>query len=308
MYDKDFKNQSFSELSKDAIDFLKYIVKEAKFHVDLCEMGELENTFYNFENRLKEKAKFNDKLMQLLYKVQRSRKLLRKLHETWENESDKAQKNTIIAVRGEASYEELEAILKKPSKIVWYYNYQEIREVLLRKKRGEIADEYFKSWLILLSNSLNCDKYEFLSGYFDACSFCDKYDEKTLSEILATLKDFDYRLTHEDFIGGHKRDKLKVIYLRHIFFNTSSDSKIFMAYFVDYKKKRYDVRIIDDAIFDYKDELMYCDILSFHLDNEGDYMDSDDEYSFEPAELPEEKQLSEMFYQEGWTCDHELNF
>ena len=73
-------------------------------------------------------------------------------------------------------------------------------------------------------------------------------------------------------------------------------NKIFKAYFVDYKKKRFDVRIIDDALFDYKDEIMYCDILSHHLDEDGDYIDPNDEYSFEPAELIEETKLMNFFY------------
>lgn len=304
MYDKDLEKQSFSALAEDAIYFISYVANEAKIHFDLSEESELEKTFDSFEKRLREKSKFNSELMQLLYKVQKSRKLLKKLHETWE--TGEAQEDVMRAVRGEASYEELEVILKKTNKIGLYYNYQEIREVLLRKKKGEISDEYFKPWLILLANSLSCEKYEFLSNYFDACSFCDNYNDKTLSEMLATLKDFDYKLTHEDFICAHKRDKLQVIYLRHILFNDTLDSKIFQAYFVDYKKKRFDVRIIDDALFDYKDEIMYCDILSHHLDEDGDYIDPNDEYSFEPAELPEEARLHNIFYDEEWTCDHSL--
>ena len=245
--------------------------------------------------------------MQLLYKVQKSQKLLKKLHETWE--SGEAREDVIRAIRGEASYEELEAILEKTNKIGTYYNYQEIRGVLLRKKKGEFGDEYFKSWLILLANSLSCEKYEFLANHFDACSFYDNYNDKTISEMLATLKDFDYKLAHKDFIDAHKRDKLQVIYLRHILFNDTLDSKIFKAYFVDYKKKRFDVRIIDDALFDYKDEIMYCDILSHHLDEEGEFLVSEGEdLSVEPAELPEEKQLIELFYKENWICDHNLHF
>ena len=304
MCDKDLEKQGFPALAEDAIYFISYVANEAKIHFDLSEENELEKVFDSFEKRLREKSKFNSELMQLLYKVQKSRKLLKKLHETWEN--GEAQEYLISAVRGEASYEELEAILKKTNKIGTYYNYQEMREVLLRKKKGEIGDEYFKSWLILLANSLSCEKYEFLANHFDACSFYDNYNDKTLSEMLATLKDFDYKLAHEDFIDAHKRDKLQVIYLRHILFNDTLDSKIFKAYFVDYKKKRFDVRIIDDALFDYKDEIMYCDILSHHFDEDGDYIDPNDEYSFEPAELPEEARLHNIFYDEEWTCDHSL--
>ena len=304
MCDKDLEKQGFPALAEDAIYFISYVANEAKIHFDLSEENELEKVFDSFEKRLREKSKFNSELMQLLYKVQKSRKLLKKLHETWE--SGEAREDVIRAIRGEASYEELEAILEKTNKIGTYYNYQEIRGVLLRKKKGEFGDEYFKSWLILLANSLSCEKYESLSNYFDACSFYDNYNDKTLSEMLATLKDFDYKLAHEDFIDAHKRDKLQVIYLRHILFNDTLDSKIFKAYFVDYKKKRFDVRIIDDALFDYKDEIMYCDILSHHLDEEGDYIDPNDEYYFEPAELPEEARLHNIFYDEEWTCDHSL--
>ena len=306
MYDKGHEKQSFSVLAEDAIHFISYVAKEAKIHFDLSEESELENTFDSFEKRLREKSKFNSELMQLLYKIKKSRKLLKKLHETWE--IGEAREDVIRAIRGEASYEELEAILEKTNKIGTYYNYQEIRGVLLRKKKGEFGDEYFKSWLILLANSLSCEKYAFLSNHFDACSFYDNYNDKTLSEMLATLKDFNYKLTHADFMRRHKREKLKVIYLRFLHFNVSTDSRIFKAYFVDYKKKRFDVRIIDDALFDYRDDLMYCDIWSNHFDEEGDYIDQHGEYDFEPAELSEETELMELFYDESWTYDHELNF
>ena len=125
---------------------------------------------------------------------------------------------------------------------------------------------------------------------------------------MATLKDFNFKLMHKDFMRRHKQEKLKVIYLRFLHFNISSDSKIFKAYFVDYKAKKFDVRIIDDNLFDYRDDLMYCDIRSNHFDEEGDYIDSDSQYDFEPAELTEEIKLMEMFCDERWTYDHELNF
>ena len=106
----------------------------------------------------------------------------------------------------------------------------------------------------------------------------------------------------------HKREKLKVIYLRFLHYNISTDSKIFKAYFVDYKSKKFDIRIIDDDLFEYRDDLMYCDIWSKYFDDEGDYIDLDGEYDFEPAELKEESRLMELFYDEEWTYDHELNF
>ena len=309
MYDnKDAKDKGFSKLTEDAIGFIKHTANEAKFHLDLSEEGELEEIFCSFEKRLAEKSKFNNELTQLLYRVQKSRKLLKKLHGIWKFESEEPREDVLRAIRGEANYGELEAILEKRNQLHCSYNYQEIRNVLLRKRKNEISDKYFKAWLILLCNSLNNNKYGFISNYFDEYSFCDTYNDKILLEMMAVLKDFNYKLSHNNFISYHKREKIQVIYLRHLFFNTSSNSKIFKAYFVDYKKKRFDVRIIDDALFDYKDELMYCDILNQHLDEDGDYIDEDGEYGFEPAELPEEKRLLEMFYGDEWTCDHELNF
>jgi len=123
---------------------------------------------------------------------------------------------------------------------------------------------------------------------------------------MAFLKDFDYKLNHKDFMLQHKKDKLKVIYLRHSHFNTTCDSTVYKAYFVDYKKKRVDIRFIDDALFEYDDNLMYCDIWSHHYDD-GEYYDEEGEYYTDAPELfPEEKRLMSIFDDEHWVYQHNL--
>ena len=69
------------------------------------------------------------------------------------------------------------------------------------------------------------EKYLKTEGKVDACSFYDEYDNKCVLEMMATLKGFNYKLMHVDFMHRHKREKLKVIYLRFLHFNRSTDSR-----------------------------------------------------------------------------------
>ena len=161
-------------------------------------------------------------------------------------------------VNGELSYEDLSGICQKEVPKGNYYNYEKIRTVLLRKYNGELDDEYFRTWLIVASWALNERKYHDISWMFDGFSFNDKFDKKCILEIMAGLKDCDYKLRYKKYIEQHKKDKLQVIYLRFEHCNWTSNSAIFKAYFVDYANKRFDIRFIDDALFEYNDDILYA--------------------------------------------------
>ena len=306
-------SQGFIELEKEGAEFLNYVLKKTNNPFTFSKQTDFEQMLDMLEKHLRIKGKANGDAQLILYKVQKIKKLLNGLHECLNDIEKNANEETVQAVikaiRGDVSFDELEEVLNEirlPKGE--FYNYNGIRNVLKRKLNGEIEDAFFRNWLILLCRALNDDKYDFISNYFDACSFYDEYDNKDVLRIKATLKDFNYKLIHKDFITHHKREKLKVIYLRFLHYNISTDSRIYKAYYVDYKSKRFDVRIVDDDLFDYSDDVMYCDIWSKYFDEDGDYIDSDGDYDFEPAELLEEKELMEIFYKEKWNYDHELKF
>ena len=210
-------------------------------------------------------------------------------------------------VNGELSYDELDAICQKHAPEGHYYNYDKIRAVLLRKLNGEIDDKYFKTWLIVVSWALNEDKYYPISDAFDGHSFDDLYDRSCILGIMALLKDENYRLMHKDYMAQHQKEKLKVIYLRFEHCNWTADSSVYKAYFVDYKNKCFDIRFVDDAFFDFDDNVMYC-FIGYEDEN------SDEEECEicpeEPKELPEERRLMSLFYNEKapWKYDHTLSF
>ena len=312
MMSTDNKFKSFAELCEDIEAFIKYTAKKANVHFAEDEYSSFEKSLGKLEKQLQKSSRFDASLQHLLYKVLRVKKLLGKLHEALEdiNIGLNGEENQAFskAIRADVSKEELDALRKKRINLAEYYDYNGIRNVILRKLKGEIDDAFFKSWLSFLGEPLYADQYEYITNYFEACSFCEEYTAKKVLEMLATLKDFNYKLNHPDYIAGHEKEKLKVIYLHFLHFNRSADSVVYKAYFVDYKRKRFDVRIIDDSVFDYRDELLYCDVWTEHFDDEGEYIDPDGEYGPEPAELPEEMRLMELFNKKGWVYDHGLDF
>lgn len=205
-------------------------------------------------------------------------------------------------VNGELTYEKLNSICQTEVPKGDYYSYEKIRAVLLRKLNGELTDEYFSTWLIVVAWALNEKLYANISWLFDGYSFQDRFDKKLILEIMARLKDFDYKLRYKEYIEQHKKDKLKVVYLRFEHCNWTADSGIYKAYFVDYKSKRFDIRFVDDAFFDYNDAVLYCMI------GKDDY--NEDKDDAEPYETWEESKLMSDFFDESenWIYDHALNF
>jgi hypothetical protein len=124
---------------------------------------------------------------------------------------------------------------------------------------------------------------------------------------MASLKDYNYQLLHKDYMAQHKKEKLKVVYLRFEHCNWTANFSVYKAYFVDYKNKRFDIRFIDDADFDYDDDILYCFI---GYEDEYDSEDEDEVCKEEPKELPEEGRLMSLFYNEKapWKYDHTLSF
>ena len=209
-------------------------------------------------------------------------------------------------VNGELTYEELRSICQTEIPKGKYYNYEKIRSVLLRKLNGELTDKYFRTWLIVVAWALYQEEYKDISWAFDGFSFQNTFDKKLVLEIMATLEDYDYKIRHNNFIEQHKKDGLKVVYLRFEHCNRTDDSCIYKAYFVDYKNKRFDIRFVDDALFDYKQNVLYCFINKADPRDDTDGEDAD----IYDCSSWEESQLMKDFFdeQEKWIYDHTLNF
>ena len=205
-------------------------------------------------------------------------------------------------VNGQLSYEELDSICQTEVPDGEYYDYEKIRAVILRKLNGELDDEYFRTWLIVVSWAIQKDS-EDLSWAFDGYSFCDSFSKNDIVSILSVLKEEDYKMRYEDYIEQHKKEQLNVVYLRFEHANWTEDSAIYKAYFVDYKNKRFDIRLIDSAFYEFKKDVFYCTLF------DKDEREGEEDY-VEPKELPEEEQLLHYFYDENeeWTYDHTLDF
>jgi len=208
------------------------------------------------------------------------------------------------AVYGELPFDELNSIREAEIPKGDYYNYEKIRAVLLRKLKGEITNEYFLAWTTIVAWALNNEKYYDISWAFDGYSFQLDVNNKFILEMMAHLKDLDYKLRHSNYIEEHRRSELKVIYLRFEHCNWTANSAVYKAYFVDYKNRRFDIRFVDDAFFTYNDDLLYCYIPEVVQDN------GIEEEILELRETPEEEQLMRYFYNEDekWTYDHTINF
>ena len=204
------------------------------------------------------------------------------------------------------SHKELRAIMYKEQREGDYYDYELLRSVLLRAKQGEFSAEYFKDWLIFVGGVLMpYDAYYPLGDTLDAFSFSEKFDERVISELIARLKAFDYKLRHKDYMADHDKEKLRVVYLRNEHCNRTENSIVYKAYFVDYKTRRFDVRLIDDAFYVFHDDVLYCSIDAPPVETESEII-CDPPY----ATKEEEILLYDHFFneEEKWTYDHSLDF
>ena len=175
-------SQSFTEIEKEGIDFINYVSEKSNAPFTFSKQHDFETMIDLLEKHLKTKSKFDANMQLLLYKVLKTKKLLKKLRESLsdieKNISDTNAETIMKAVFGNISFEELEDLREKKLPKGDFYNYNGIRNVLKRKLNGEITDAFFKSWLIFLCNILNDEKFDFISNYFDVCSFLDGYNTK----------------------------------------------------------------------------------------------------------------------------------
>ncbi len=167
------------------------------------------------------------------------------------------------AIKAELTYEELHALYRKLTgrfgEQKGHYYYPDIFvDVCMKRMRDEIDDEYFKTWLIILCNLLNDDSDHCdLGDMFDGASFDDSYDAKSCRSMIASIRDHDLFFKHPDIVRYHRRQNMKVIYLRYEYCNSEGEN-IYKCYIVDHGKRIYDLKMIDSSEPDYDLSKTYC--------------------------------------------------
>ncbi len=167
------------------------------------------------------------------------------------------QKQLKKVISAQASYAELieamrweENRTEDAPKLKCYY--PELFVAACQKKlSGEIDEDYFREWLVLLCRLLMEGREHYALGdFFDATAFYE-LDDAVCREIISVVREHDTRLKHPDFVRYHCRKKMKVTYVRWEFFDHSHEESLYMCYIVDHAAKRYDVRILEASALDY---------------------------------------------------------
>ncbi len=177
------------------------------------------------------------------------------------------------AISAELEYNEMVDLLHRvqnsDKNIEYNHYYPNIYiDVCKRKMNNEIDDDYFVTWLIIICClMIDNDRYYKLADYIDGCSFDEKFDKKDCQKIIAYIKDYDLKLKNHNYIKYHKKNKMKVIYLRYEFYDSTADQLLYKCYIVDYKNEIYDLRIVDESVIDYDISKNYCFIYDEEYEN-----------------------------------------
>ena len=135
-------------------------------------------------------------------------------------------------------------------------------------KNKEINFEYFIEWCILVANSYNYTKDGYKSklgklycdvGYmFDGVSFMDEYDRKGLLRAIADLKYYNHLIIQakkrkkEPFLTN---DVERILVFDHA--NWNLDSSVYRTIIKDYRHKKWEIRYVDDGVFEFDESKNY---------------------------------------------------
>jgi len=129
-------------------------------------------------------------------------------------------------------------------------------EICIKRLNKEITLEYFVAWLDLIVALLE-DRFSILAKrikdiYYDAWDY-DYFEDIHVKKIIHLFKDFDIKKNYKYFINYHQKEKMKVVYMKYYgtFGKDCWDDFYYIAYFVDHKNKKFDIRIISEKKFNY---------------------------------------------------------
>lgn len=149
-----------------------------------------------------------------------------------------------------------------------YYDFDLLMDVLHKALNKEINFEYFIDWCILVANSYNYTKDGYKSklgklycdvGYmFDGVSFMEEYNRKGLLSAIADLKYYNHLI-----IQAKKRNKEpfltnnveRILVFDHA--NWNLDSSVYRAIIKDYRHKKWEIRYVDDGVFEFDESKNY---------------------------------------------------
>ena len=149
-----------------------------------------------------------------------------------------------------------------------YYDFDLLMDVLHKALNKEINFEYFIDWCILVANSYNYTKDGYKSklgklycdvGYmFDGVSFMEEYNRKGLLSAIADLKYYNHLI-----IQAKKRNKEpfltnnveRILVFDHA--NWNLDSSVYRAIIKDYRHKKWEIRYVDDGVFEFDENKNY---------------------------------------------------
>lgn len=179
-----------------------------------------------------------------------------------------------------------------------YYDFDLLIDVLHKALNKEMNFEYFIDWCILVANSYNYTKDGYKTklgklycdvGYmFDGISFMNEYDRKELLSAIADLKYYNHLIIQakkrkkEPFLTN---DVERILVFDHA--NWNLDSSVYRAIIKDYRHKKWEIRYVDDGVFEF---------------------DENKNYSF--VEDKEFEKIFDEFYNENsdWKEVHDLKF
>ena len=149
-----------------------------------------------------------------------------------------------------------------------YYDFDLLMDVLHKALNKEINFEYFIDWCILVANSYNYTKDGYKSklgklycdvGYmFDGVSFMDEYNRKGLLSAIADLKYYNHLIIQakkrkkEPFLTN---DVERILVFDHA--NWNLDSSVYRAIIKDYRHKKWEIRYVDDGVFEFDESKNY---------------------------------------------------
>ena len=149
-----------------------------------------------------------------------------------------------------------------------YYDFDLLMDVLHKALNKEINFEYFIDWCILVANSYNYTKDGYKSklgklycdvGYmFDGVSFMDEYNRKGLLSAIADLKYYNHLIIQakkrkkEPFLTN---DVERILVFDHA--NWNLDSSVYRVIIKGYRHKKWEIRYVDDGVFDFDESKNY---------------------------------------------------
>ena len=211
-----------------------------------------------------------------------------------EDKMDKTTKTiskdlTWKGLRMELSSEELQSIFQQEYEEDEYYDYNVLITGLYKALKKEIDFEYFKDWCVLIANCFNHTSYKKekmkklmwnISYFFDGISFEEDYDENTLLQDIATMKDYNF-----DFENNSKKRRPpfetngieRILTFDHC--NRAEDSSVYRVIIKDNIKKQFDLKFLDNAFYVFDDNINYTFVTEKEFEKIfNSFFENDDEW------------------------------